>query len=163
MKKYLLIITVLTVIKVVSQEQKTLFQPEFTPFTIQCEKIGRTIADKNTNSIVSEWYEGEKLNEKISLISQLESDIDASELDVTYYLVLINEKVPAYSFHFFNKETKEEFGQLFLLFKNRDNVLIDEIKLVDKAGLGKIKSESEKKSEFKNIPPPPPPPPLIKN
>ncbi|WP_298321422.1 hypothetical protein [uncultured Aquimarina sp.] len=163
MKKYIFLITAFTIIKVVSQEQKTIFQPEFAPFTIQCEKIGRAIVDKNSNSIVSEWYEGEKLNEKTSLITQLESDIDASKLEVTYYLILINEEIPAYTFHFFNEKTKEEFGQLFLLFKNRDNVLIDDIKLVDKAGMEKIKSESDKNNKFKNIPPPPPPPSIIKN
>ncbi|WP_159090920.1 hypothetical protein [Aquimarina aquimarini] len=160
MKKHILLITILVTGGVLSQEKKTIFQPEFAPYTIQCEKIGRTIANKNSSSDVSEWYEGEKLQETISQISKLESDIDTSELEVTYYLVLINEEPPTYSFHFFNKETKEEFGQLSLLFKNRDNTLIDEIRLVDKAGLEKIKSKSEKDFEFKNIPSPPP---VIKN
>ncbi|WP_091407411.1 hypothetical protein [Aquimarina amphilecti] len=163
MKRYISLIAILTIVSAFSQEKKTIFQPEFASFTIQCEKIGRTIVDKNSISDVTEWYEGEKLQETISKISKLESDINASPLKVTYYLVLINEERPVYTFHFFNKETKEEFGQLFLLFKNRDNVLIDEIRLVDKTGLEKIKSESEKDSEFKNIPLPPPPPPIIKN
>ena len=129
-----------------------MFQAEFASYTIQCEKIGRILTDKTTASNLSEWYEGTDSEKFISELIAFESEIDKSDLKVTYYLTLINDKPLIYIFDFANEETEKSFGQLYVRFINRENILSDNIKFVTKLEMEEIKAE------LINIPPPPPPP-----
>ena len=156
MKKFVLITLFLTSISVFAQKDKEILEAEFHPFVLQCNNIGQTIIDKNQSVKLEDWYEGidvEKINTEIQ---KLESDIDKSDLEATYYLVMINEQPLIYSFHFYNKETKTEFGQLLIRFKNRENTLVDDIKVMDKEQMELINKEAEEKPLPTNIPPPPP-------
>ena len=90
MKKIALITVFLVSINSFSQEKRKMFQSEFAPYTIQCEKIGRLLIDKTAESNLTEWFEGNDLDKFKSELSEFESDIDKSELEVTYYLSLMN-------------------------------------------------------------------------
>ena len=70
---------------------------------------------------------------------------------------MINDKPLIYSFHFFNKETKEEFGQLFIYFKDKENNLVDDLKFVSKTKMETFNKEIGENTDLINIPPPPPP------
>ncbi|TXD80806.1 hypothetical protein ESY86_19920 [Subsaximicrobium wynnwilliamsii] len=162
MKKIALTFIFLISINVFSQEEKRIFNSEFEKFVLQCETIGRTITNKDIETEFSNWYEGidsEKLNLEVK---QLESDIKNSELEVTYSLIMMSENPLIYSFHFYNEITKTEYGQLFIRFADRENNLVDDIKVVSKTQLEEINKESEIELENMNIPPPPPPPPIKK-
>ncbi|MBJ7883083.1 hypothetical protein [Gelidibacter salicanalis] len=156
MKNKILTLILIISINSFSQENKKLFQSEFAPFTIQCEKIGRIITDKTTESNLSDWYEGTDSDELVTELIAFESEIDKSDLKITYYLTLINESPLIYIFDFANEETKKSFGQLYIRFINRDNILSDNLKFVTK------KEMEEIKTELLIIPPPPPPSPKKK-
>jgi hypothetical protein len=158
MRNITLILIFLTSTNIFAQEKKEIFKPELEKYVLQCENIGRTITDKNILSDLNKWYDGTDKENAISEIKKLESNIDKSELDATYYLTMMNENPLIYSYHFYNKETKTEFGQLFIRFKDRENNLVDDIKFVSKAQMEEINAESKKSSGTMNIPPPPPPP-----
>lgn len=161
MRKTATILTLLISLTIFSQE-KTIFDSDLKEFVLQCENIGRTITDKNITTNLTEWYGGFDEEKVESFIKQLESDINNSELDVTYYLVMLNKNPLIYSFHFFNKETKEEFGQLFIYFKDKENNLVDDIKFVSKSKMEMLDEEPDENTGLINIPPPPPPPSLKK-
>ena len=161
MRKTATILTLLISLNIFSQE-KTILDSDLKEFVLQCENIGRTITAKNIATNLTEWYDGIDKEKAESFIKQLESDINNSELDVTYYLVMLNENPLIYSFHFFNKETKEEFGQLFIYFKDKENDLVDDLKFVSKANMEMLDEEPDENTGLINIPPPPPPPPLKK-
>jgi hypothetical protein len=158
MKKIALITLFLTSTYVLAQKDKRIFQPEFQSFVLQCNNIGQTIIDKNESVELNNWYEGIDAEKIKTEIQKLESDIDKSDLEATYYLVMMNEEPLIYSFHFYNKETKVEFGQLFIRFKNRENNLVDDIKVINKEQMELINKEVEEQPLPTNIPPPPPPP-----
>lgn len=132
-----------------------MFQPEFQSFVLQCNNIGQKIIDKDESVKLDDWYEGIDAEKIKSEIRKLESDIDKSDLEVTYYLVMMNEEPLIYSFHFYNKETKTEFGQLLIRFKNRKNNLVDDIKVIDKEQMELINKKAEEQPLPTNIPPPP--------
>ena len=134
-----------------------MFQSEFAPFTIQCEKIGRLLIDKTAESNLTEWFEGDDLDKFKSELAEFESEIDKSELDVTYYLSLMNESPLIYTFDFRNAETRKSFGQIYIRFINRENILVDNINIVTKSKMEEIELESEN-SELPKLPPPPKPP-----
>ncbi len=159
MKNNILIIILLIGGNIFSQEERKLFQSEFAPYTFQCEKIGRLLIDKTIESNLMDWYEGKDLRRIKSEIEKLESDVDKSDLEVTYYLVMMNEQPLIYTFHFYNEETKTEFGRLFIRFNNRDNNLVDDIKVIDKKQLESINKESQNQPLPTNIPAPPLPKP----
>ncbi len=150
MKNKFLIVTFLISVTIYSQEKKKLFQAEFAPFTIQCEKIGRLLIDKTIESKLSDWYEGIEPEEINLELIKFESEIDKSELDITYYLILMSENPLFYSFDFHNEQTKEQFGQLFVRFKDRENTLVDRVQFISKSKMDEI--ESENNSEFNDIP-----------
>ncbi|WP_028873631.1 hypothetical protein [Psychroserpens burtonensis] len=157
MKKITLTLLFLISINIYSQEQQKIFKPEFEKFVIQCETIGRTIINKNVATELSSWYEGSDIEKVNSNINQLESDIDNSVLDATYYLVMMNENPLIYSFHFYNEETKTEFGQLFIQFMDRENNLVDNIRFASKTEMKKVSEESKIYPGNMKIPPPSPP------
>ena len=134
-----------------------MFDSELKEFVIQCENIGRTITNKSKASEFDKWFEGDNKVKAESCVRELESDINNSELDVTYYLVMINDKPLIYSFYFFNKETKEEFGQLFIYFKDKENNIVDDLKFVSKTKMETFNKEVGENTDLINIPPPPPP------
>ncbi|MBN4070764.1 hypothetical protein JYT76_03700 [Olleya sp. AH-315-F22] len=134
-----------------------MFQSELASYTIQCEKIGRLLIDKTTESNLTEWFEGNDSEKLASELLKFESEIDESELNVTYYLSLMSENPLVYSFDFRNAETKKPFGQIYIRFINRDNILVDDINLVTKSKMEEIELES-KNSELPKLPPPPKPP-----
>ncbi|WP_299365415.1 hypothetical protein [Winogradskyella sp.] len=134
-----------------------MFQSEFAPYTIQCEKIGRLLIDKTAGSNLTEWFEGNDLDKYKSELSEFESDIDKSELEVTYYLSLMSENPLIYAFDFRNAETETPFGQIYIRFINRENILVDDIKIITKSKMDEIESESDN-SELPKLPPPPKPP-----
>ena len=134
-----------------------MFQSEFAPYTTQCEKIGRLLIDKTAESNLTEWFEGNDLDKFKSELVEFESEIDKSELDVTYYLSLMNENPLIYTFDFRNAETEKPFGQIYIRFINRENILVDDIKVVTKSKMEEIELESEN-SELPKLPPPPKPP-----
>ncbi len=156
MKKIVLFTIVLISMNSFAQEKRKMFQAEFTSFTIQCEKIGRLLIDKTIASDLSEWYEGSDLEKLKSEIAAFESEIDGSDLEVTYYLSLMNEKPLIYTFDFRNAESGTPFGQIFIRFKNDDNTLVDDLRIVTKSKIEEIESESEN-SDFPKLPPPPKP------
>ena len=158
MRNTLLILILLTSINIFAQEKKEIFKPELEKYVLQCENIGRILIDKTISKDLNKWYEGTDKETVISEIKQLETDIDNSELKATYYLTMMNENPLIYSYHFYHKETKTEFGQLFIRFKDRENNLVDDIKVVSKKQMEEISAESEKESGTLNIPPPPAPP-----
>ncbi|MEF3080111.1 hypothetical protein [Winogradskyella poriferorum] len=131
-----------------------MFQSEFARFTIQCEKIGRLLIDKTAESNLTEWFEGDDLDKFKSELAEFESEIDKSELDVTYYLSLMNESPLIYRFDFRNAETRKSFGQIYIRFINRENILVDNINIVTKSKMEEIELESEN-SELPKLPPPP--------
>jgi hypothetical protein len=157
MKNILLIAILLISMVGTSQEKRKIFQEEFVPYTLQCEKIGRLLIDKTKVSNLTEWYEGNDLEKFKSELSEFESVIDNSELEVTYHLLLMNENPAIYSFNFSNIETKTTFGQIFIRFKNRENILVDDLKIITKSKMEEIKLESEN-SELPKLPLPPKPP-----
>jgi len=157
MKNIILITIVLISTNSFAQEKRKMFQAEFASFTIQCEKIGRLLIDKTIASDLSEWYEGSDLEKLKSEIADFESEIDGSDLEVTYYLSLMNEKPLIYTFDFRNAESGTPFGQIFIRFKNDDNTLVDDLRIVTKSKIEEIESESEN-SDFPKLPPPPKPP-----
>ncbi|WP_299685704.1 hypothetical protein [uncultured Dokdonia sp.] len=158
-KRILFVISLCISINLFAQEERKIFSDEFKKFVLQCETIGNVLIDKNKEAKISDWYEGEETELIASYLKQLEADIDASTLEVTYYLVMLKENPLVYSFHFFNKETKEEFGQLFINFQTGDNILVDDLHYVSKAKIEMLDVESDKKTGLITIPPPPPPPP----
>ncbi len=162
MRKTSTILILLISLNIFSQE-KRIFSSEFKEFVLQCENIGSTITDKSIATNLTEWYDGVDKEIAESAIKQLESDINRSKLNVTYYLTILNENPLIYSFHFFNKETKEEFGQLFIYFKDKENNLVDDLKFVSKAKMEMLDSKPDENTGLINIPPPPPPPPIKKN
>ncbi|GEM_PF-3589907 len=144
MKNKILILIFLISINTHSQEKKKIFQDEFAPFTLLCKKIGDSIVSKTAEFKLSEWYEGDE-NEKVNAnILELKTDIRASKLNVTYWIALMHENPLIYTIHFGNKETKEEFGQLFFTFINRDNVLVDKVSFNSKLEIKKMESEPTK-------------------
>ena len=62
-----------------------------------------------------------------------------------------------YTFDFRNTETGTSFGQMYIRFINRENILVDDIKIVTKSKMKEIELESEN-SELPKLPPPPKPP-----
>ena len=152
MKKVSLITFLIISINIFSQEKKELFNSEFSKFIIQCNNIGKTIIEKNKATELKSWYEGIN-SEKVNLeIKKLESDINNSELDVTYYLVMLRKEPLIYSFHFYNKETKTEFGTVLISFKNRENNLVDSIKIENKEELEKLNTQFENEAEIPSLP-----------
>lgn len=165
MKNISITLIFLISISIFSQEKKKIFNPELKKYVLQCEYIGRTIIDKNVSSDLDKWYDGIDKEKAILKIKQLESDINNSKLDVTYHLIMMNESPLIYTYHFYNKETKTKFGQLFIQFKDRENDLVDYVKLVTKSRMEEIDAELENKLNTEPsvpIPPPPPPPPIEK-
>jgi len=163
MRNTLLILILFISTNIFAQEKKEILKPELEKYVLQCENIGRILIDKNESTDLTNWYEGIDTEKAISEIKQLESDIDNSELKATYYLTMMNENPLIYSYHFYNKETKTEFGQLFIRFKDRENNLVDDIKVVSKKQMEEINAESDKESGTLNIPPPAPPTEKKKN
>ena len=161
MRLLIALIIVFVSLKTQAQESKTLFQEPYKAFTLQCYKVCDAILkDKDIN--VNDWYEGENPEDVIAFIDTLISDIKASKLKATYYMVLVQEEdAPFYSIHFSSEvpTTKETFGHLYLFFKDKDNTLIDGVKFLSKEAYEK--EEAKRLSDttsLKNIPPPPPPP-----
>jgi len=141
MKNKIVFLVFLITANIYSQERKKLFQDEFAPFTLLCKKIGDSIIKKTAELKLSEWYEGSE-NEKInSNILKLKTDINKSKLNVTYWIMIMNEDPLIYTIHFGNNTTKEEFGQLYFVFKNRDNTLVDNVNFISKNEMEKIESE----------------------
>jgi hypothetical protein len=163
MRNTLLILILFISTNIFAQEKNEILKPELEKYVLQCENIGRILIDKNESTDLTNWYEGIDTEKAISEIKQLESDIDNSELKATYYLTMMNENPLIYSYHFYNKETKTEFGQLFIRFKDRENNLVDDIKVVSKKQMEEINAESDKESGTLNIPPPAPPTEKKKN
>lgn len=161
MRKIIGIIIFLTSVNIYTQEKKKIFNTEYKTYVIQCENIGSTIINKNVSLEIDNWYEGNDKEKVVQDLKQLEYEIDISELDVTYYLMLMNKKPLIYTYHFYNKETKAEFGQLFIQFKDRENNLVDYVRLVNSEKLKEIETQADLKNDF--IPPPPPPPIEKKN
>ena len=157
MKNSILITIFLISLNSFSQEKRKMFQSEFELFTIQCEKIGRLLIDKTSESNIKEWFEGNDLDKFKSELAAFESEIDKSELDVTYYLSLMKENPLIYSFDFRNAETETPFGQVYIRFIDRQNILVDDIKIVTKSKMEDIELESEN-SELPKLPTPPKPP-----
>ncbi len=159
----ILLFTIIISANVFAQEQKRIFKKEFAIFSIQCEHIGKTIIDKNVTTDFENWYEGQEKEKGLAAIQQLENDINQSHLEVTYHLVLLNENPLIYTYNFYNEKTKSEFGQLFIKFTNRDNILVDDIKFTSKAKMEEIYAKNKGDATYEGaIPPPPPPPPLPK-
>ncbi len=134
-----------------------MFDSEFAPFTLQCEKIGRHLIDKQKSYKLKEWYEGQKLDSLTITMQKFELEIDNSDLEVNYYLSLLSPKPIVYSFDLRNPETAESFGQIYIRFTDTDNILVDNLMIVQKSKMEEIEKESEN-SELLQLPPPPKPP-----
>lgn len=162
MNKITTLILLIISLNILSQEKKNTVSSNSDIFISQCNKIGQSIIKKNKTTKLKSWYEGTNLKQQQLAIKKLELDINTSDLDVTYYLTMMNEKPLIYNFHFYNRATKTEFGNLLIKFKDRKNNLVDDIQVISKNQLKKINTEVKNQSLPKNIPLPPPPPPLTK-
>lgn len=154
MKKLTITLTVLISLNVFSQEKK-MFSTELNEFVLQCENIGRTITDKNKATDITEWYDGRYKEITKASIKQLESDIDNAIADVTYNLTKVKETpLLIYRLHFFNKETKEKFGQLFISFRKKEDDLVDFLTFISKERMGIIDLDISDNSSLFNTPTP---------
>ena len=141
MKYITFIITLFLSLNIFSQERKKIDEPEYKKFVQQAEYIGKTIVDKNIITDVNNWYEGIDKENVLSDIQQLERDINNSELDVTYSLSTLNKNPLIYTLRFYNEPSKTEFGILFIRFKNRENNIVDDIRLADKTTMEGVEEE----------------------
>ena len=136
MKKIILLSIIIYSTSIFSQEKKEKGVSEFIKFKIQCEHIGKAIIDKNAVTDIYNWYEGIDEKNSLSNLKQLKSDINNSELEVTYLLTLLNrssEDPIVYMIHFYDDQSKIEFGRLFIRFKDKNNNLVDDIRVANKA------------------------------
>ena len=91
------------------------------------EQIAQDIIDPSIKTNVASWYEGEDLEEVIKIIAEHEARIGATELEVIYALDAMFEN-PAYiSLAFVNESTNKLFGHFYIVYKDFDNNLVDEI------------------------------------
>jgi hypothetical protein len=113
--------------------------------------------DKNQSVKVDDWYEGMDVERIKPEIEKLELNIDKSDMEITYYLVMVREEPLIYSLGFYNTESKTEFGQLLIRFKDKENNLVDYIKVIGKKEMEMINKEANEQPLPTNILPPPPP------
>ncbi len=151
MKKLAITLAFLISLNVFSQEKK-IFSTELNEFVLQCENIGRTIIDKNKATDLTEWYAGRDNEITERNIKQLESDIDNSILDVTYHLTMIYENPRLYRLHFYSQETNEEFGQLYLSFRDTRHNLVGDLKFLSKEKMEMIDLKPNENSSLFNMP-----------
>lgn len=159
MKGILFFLALITT-NIYSQEKK-IFNENNAPFTLQCKRVGDLVIGKELPFNISSWCENLALEKAESYIMQLKTDISKSDDDITYHIILLKEEIPMfYTINFYNEKTLEEFGQLFIIFKDRENKLVDNINYLSKEDQAKSKSNNE---TLENIKLPPPPPPEKKN
>ena len=158
MKISTLLLSIFITSAMFSQDNTKLLNPDLDKFIMRCQSLGESLTNKSIKTDLDTWYEGHDKQRALQHVNRLESDIDQSNLKVTYYLILMNENPWIYTFHFYNEETKAQFGQLFINFTDKDNDLVDYIAFVSKEKLAEIDNMPKDDSGFLVIPPPPPPP-----
>ena len=127
---------------------------KLTDFSLRCSDIGELVLEKEAELNLSDWCENLALEKAQSYILQLRSDITSDE--VTYSILLLKDEAPIfYTINFYDKNTLEEFGQFFIVFKDKENTLVDNINYISKEQQKESKSSNE---TFENIPLPPKPP-----
>ncbi len=123
-------------------------------FTSRCRDIGEFVLNREAELNESDWFENLALEKVEPYIKELKSDITSD--DVIYSILLLKDEAPIfYTINFYDKNTLEEFGQLFIAFKDRNNTLIDNINYISKEEQANSKTNNE---TFENIPLPPKPP-----
>lgn len=157
MKKIVFALVFLTT--VLHSQKKKIFNKKNAPYTLQCKRIGDLIIKKEPSLNISEWCENLALGKAEQYILHLQSEIKTVNDDITYDIILLKEEAPIfYTINIYNKKTLEEFGQLFIAFKDRENNLVDNINYLSKTDLDKIESDNKSLENVKL-----PPPPISKN
>ncbi|BCY29329.1 hypothetical protein KK2020170_21970 [Flavobacterium okayamense] len=141
-------------------QEKTMYKEEYKDLTIRCALIANSIINKNEQSNIKEWFEGENLKDKKKEFNKFEKYIDQSSLDITYYVQMIHNEDIIYIISFYDKNSSEDFGIIYFKFDDNSNNLVDDLKCIDKSIVDKNKEEN-KIDSFQNIPPPPPPSPSM--
>jgi hypothetical protein len=151
MRIYLFILIITS--NVYSQEDKIL-DSKLNSFTKVCRDIGGIVLNKEAKLNISNWCENLALEKAQSYITELRIDITSD--NVIYSILLLKNEAPIfYTINFYDKNTLEEFGQLFIAFKDKENTLIDNINYISKEEQNKSKANNK---TFENIPLPPKPP-----
>ena len=158
MQKFVLVSFLFVAIGSFAQNDTKVLNEELAPFVVQCNEIGNAIINKAEATTLADWYEGPDADRLTAELRAFEAFIDNSKLEVTYYLQVLSDNPLIYSFHFANNETKTEFGQMFIHFKDQANLMVDDLKLLNKEQMELIDKNYGSSSLPTNIPPPPPPP-----
>lgn len=102
-------------------------------FVSHCDALANSLVDKERTTDMTFWYEGAEKELAQRIIQQLENSIDNAPEAISHYLMVLNTNPLIFSLHFYETESKQEFGHMFIFFSDQSNNLIDDIQFVSKS------------------------------
>lgn len=102
-------------------------------YVLQCDVLAKSLVNKEIPTDITSWYEGDGKELAMRSIKQLENTIDKSPTEISHYLMALNLDPLIFSLHFYETESKAEFGHMFIFFLDQENYLVDDIQFVSKA------------------------------
>lgn len=102
-------------------------------YVAQCDELAKSLIDKETPTDITSWYEGAGKELAKRSIEQLEKTIDKAPSEISHYLMALSLNPLIFSLHFYETDSKAEFGHMFIFFSDQENYLVDDIQFVSKA------------------------------
>lgn len=102
-------------------------------YVSQCDALAKSLINQELTTDISSWYEGAGKELAQRTIQQLEHTIDTAPVEISHYLMVLSTNPIIFSLHFYETESKAEFGHMFIFFTDQENYLVDDIQFVSKA------------------------------
>ena len=102
-------------------------------YVLQCDALAKSLIDKETLTDITSWYEGNGKELAKRSIEELENTIDKAPVEISHYLMALSLDPLIFSLHFYETESKAEFGHMFIFFSDQENYLVDDIQFVSKS------------------------------
>lgn len=102
-------------------------------YVSQCDALAKSLIDKQITTDITSWYEGGSKELAQRSIQQLENTIDNYPVKISHYLMVLSTGPLIFSLHFYETESEDEFGHMFIFFSDQENYLVDDIQFVSKA------------------------------